>query len=93
MSVNNATTFLARDRVVTQQAFPGDIIGLHNHGGIRIGDTFSEGEELKFTGIPAFAPEMFRRVQLLIHSSQRPSSRAYRNYRKRVRLSSSDLRG
>ena len=65
MTVNNATTFLARDRVVTQQAFPGDIIGIHNHGGIRIGDTFTEGEELKFTGIPAFAPELFRRVQLL----------------------------
>ena len=65
MAINNATTFLAKDRVVTQQAFPGDIIGIHNHGGIRIGDTFTEGEELKFTGIPAFAPELFRRVQLL----------------------------
>ena len=65
IAVNNATTFLARDRVVTQKAYPGDIIGLHNHGGIRIGDTFTEGEELKFTGIPAFAPELFRRAQLL----------------------------
>ena len=65
MNVNNATTFLAQDRVVTQEAFPGDIIGLHNHGGIRIGDTFTEGEQLKFKGIPAFAPELFRRVQLL----------------------------
>ena len=65
MTVNNATTFLARDRVVTQQAFAGDIIGIHNHGGIRIGDTFTEGESLKFTGIPAFAPELFRRALLL----------------------------
>jgi peptide chain release factor 3 len=65
MTVNNATTFLARDRVVTEEAFPGDIIGIHNHGGIRVGDTFTEGEELKFTGIPAFAPELFRRVILL----------------------------
>ncbi|MCA9538688.1 MAG: peptide chain release factor 3 [Myxococcales bacterium] len=65
MAVNNATTFLARDRVVAEEAFPGDIIGLHNHGGIRIGDTFTEGEALKFTGIPAFAPELFRRVLLL----------------------------
>lgn len=65
ITVNNATTFLAQDRVVTQQAFPGDIIGIHNHGGIRIGDTFTEGETLKFTGIPAFAPELFRRVVLL----------------------------
>ena len=65
MAINNATTFMARDRVVAQKAFPGDIIGIHNHGGIRIGDSFTEGEELKFTGIPAFAPELFRRVQLL----------------------------
>ena len=65
MAINNATTFMARDRVVAQKAYPGDIIGIHNHGGIRIGDSFTEGEELKFTGIPAFAPELFRRVQLL----------------------------
>jgi peptide chain release factor 3 len=65
MTVNNATTFLARDRVVTQQAYAGDIIGIHNHGGIRIGDAFTEGETLKFTGIPAFAPELFRRALLL----------------------------
>ncbi len=65
MAINNATTFLAQDRVVTEEAFPGDIIGLHNHGGIRIGDTFTEGEDLKFTGIPAFAPELFRRAILL----------------------------
>ena len=65
VTVNNATTFLAQDRVVTEEAFPGDIIGIHNHGGIRIGDTFTQGEQLKFTGIPAFAPELFRRVVLL----------------------------
>ena len=45
-------------------AFPGDIIGVHNHGSIRIGDTFTQGEELYFTGIPNFAPELFRRAQL-----------------------------
>lgn len=65
MAINNATTFLAQTRVITEEAYPGDIIGIHNHGGIRIGDTFTEGEDLKFTGIPAFAPELFRRVQLL----------------------------
>ena len=43
---------------------PGDIIGLHNHGTIRIGDTFTQGEQLKFTGIPNFAPELFRLVRL-----------------------------
>ncbi|MCB9521912.1 MAG: peptide chain release factor 3 [Myxococcales bacterium] len=65
MAVNNATTFLARDRVVAEEAYPGDIIGLHNHGGLKIGDTLTTGEDLKFTGIPAFAPELFRRVRLL----------------------------
>jgi peptide chain release factor 3 len=46
------------------EAYPGDIIGIHNHGTIKIGDTFSDKEELKFTGIPNFAPEHFRRVLL-----------------------------
>ncbi|MEZ4472714.1 MAG: peptide chain release factor 3 [bacterium] len=64
-AVNNATMFLARDRVIAEEAFPGDIIGLHNHGGLRVGDTLTEGEELKFSGIPAFAPELFRRARLL----------------------------
>ena len=65
LTINNATTFLARDRVITEEAFPGDIIGIHNHGGLRIGDTLTSGEALKFTGIPAFAPELFRRAMLL----------------------------
>jgi peptide chain release factor 3 len=45
-------------------AYAGDIVGLHNHGTIQIGDTFTQGENLKFTGIPNFAPELFRRVVL-----------------------------
>lgn len=65
IAINNATTFMAKDRVVTEDAWPGDIIGLHNHGGIQVGDSFTEGENLKFTGIPAFAPELFRRARLL----------------------------
>ena len=64
VQVANAITFLARDREHVDTAYSGDIIGLHNHGTIRIGDTFTQGEELKFTGIPNFAPEMFRRVIL-----------------------------
>ncbi|RLA15887.1 MAG: peptide chain release factor 3 [Gammaproteobacteria bacterium] len=64
MAVSNAITFLAGDREHADEAFAGDIIGLHNHGTIRIGDTFSEGEVLKFQGIPNFAPELFRRAQL-----------------------------
>jgi peptide chain release factor 3 len=64
MRINDALTFLASDRQHTDEAYAGDIIGLHNHGTINIGDTFTEGESLMFTGIPNFAPEMFRRVVL-----------------------------
>ncbi|MBS3786411.1 MAG: peptide chain release factor 3 [Gammaproteobacteria bacterium] len=62
--IANAITFLASDRDHVENAYAGDIIGLHNHGTIQIGDTFSEGEALKFTGIPNFAPELFRRAVL-----------------------------
>ncbi len=64
MLINNAHTFMAGERENADEAWPGDIIGLHNHGTIRIGDTFTQGEELKFTGIPNFAPELFRLVRL-----------------------------
>ncbi|MFK7853002.1 MAG: peptide chain release factor 3 [Granulosicoccus sp.] len=62
--LNDALTFLAADRGLVEQAYSGDIIGLHNHGTIRIGDTFTVGEDLAFTGIPNFAPELFRRAVL-----------------------------
>ena len=64
LTLGNALTFMASSRVHADEAFAGDIIGLHNHGTIRIGDTFTEGEKLKFTGIPNFAPELFRVVRL-----------------------------
>lgn len=64
VKISKAITFLANKRDLAEEAFPGDIIGLHNHGTIKIGDTFSQGEKLKFTGIPNFAPELFRRAQL-----------------------------
>ncbi|KTD21209.1 peptide chain release factor 3 [Legionella londiniensis] len=64
VQVANALTFMAGDRTHTEEALAGDIIGLHNHGTIRIGDTFTQGESLKFTGIPNFAPELFRLVRL-----------------------------
>jgi peptide chain release factor 3 len=54
---------MAQDRTNVEEAWPGDIIGIHNHGTIQIGDTFTEGEPLQFTGIPNFAPEHFRRVR------------------------------
>lgn len=62
--ISDATTFMANRREAAEEAWPGDIIGIHNHGTIAIGDCFSEGEELAFTGIPNFAPELFQRVVL-----------------------------
>jgi peptide chain release factor 3 len=64
VKVADAVTFLAGDRSHVEEAISGDIIGLHNHGTIQIGDTFSSGEEFRFTGIPHFAPELFKRVRL-----------------------------
>ncbi|KPJ96084.1 MAG: peptide chain release factor 3 [Gammaproteobacteria bacterium SG8_15] len=64
VKIPNAITFMASDRGHVDEAFSGDIIGIHNHGTIQIGDTFTLGEDLKFTGIPHFAPELFRRAIL-----------------------------
>jgi len=64
IKIPNAITFMASDRDHVEEAFSGDIIGVHNHGTIQIGDTFTQGEDLKFTGIPHFAPELFRRAIL-----------------------------
>ena len=55
---------MAADREHVDNAYPGDIIGLHNHGTIQIGDTFTMGENIKYIGIPYFAPELFRRARL-----------------------------
>lgn len=65
VQVSNALTFFARGREQAEEAVAGDIIGLHNHGTIQIGDTFTEGEKLGFLGIPSFAPELFRRVRAI----------------------------
>ncbi|HVS76600.1 MAG TPA: peptide chain release factor 3 [Steroidobacteraceae bacterium] len=62
--VADALTFMAAEREHAEEAYAGDIIGLHNHGTINIGDTFTEGEKLAFTGVPNFAPEIFRRAVL-----------------------------
>ncbi len=64
IQISNALTFVAKNRTQAESAWPGDIIGLHNHGTIQVGDTFTQGEKINFTGIPHFAPELFRRVQL-----------------------------
>ncbi|QWE11581.1 peptide chain release factor 3 [Polynucleobacter sp. es-EL-1] len=60
---NNALSFLSQRRDILDEAFPGDIIGLPNHGLLRLGDTLTEGEQLQFTGLPFFAPEIFRMVE------------------------------
>ena len=62
--VADAVNFLAGERRHVEEAIAGDIIGLHNHGTIQIGDTFTAGEALNFTGIPHFAPELFRLIRL-----------------------------
>ena len=64
IKIPSAITFMASDRGHVDEAFSGDIIGVHNHGTIQIGDTFTQGEDLKYTGIPHFAPELFRRAVL-----------------------------
>jgi peptide chain release factor 3 len=64
IQISSAITFMASERERIEAAYAGDIIGLYNHGTIQIGDTFTQGEDLKFTGIPNFAPELFRRVVL-----------------------------
>ncbi|NIR29863.1 MAG: peptide chain release factor 3 [Gammaproteobacteria bacterium] len=64
IKVPDAVTFMAAEREHVDTAYAGDIIGLHNHGTINIGDTFTQGEDLQFVGIPNFAPEIFRRAVL-----------------------------
>ncbi|KGM51449.1 peptide chain release factor 3 [Lysobacter concretionis Ko07 = DSM 16239] len=64
LKLANALTFMASDREIAETAYSGDVLGIHNHGTVSIGDSFSEGEPLIFTGIPNFAPELFRRARL-----------------------------
>ncbi|TGN68131.1 peptide chain release factor 3 [Paracoccus liaowanqingii] len=63
MSVSNPVLFLAADRELAEEAWAGDIIGIPNHGQLRIGDALTEGEALRFTGIPSFAPELLNSVR------------------------------
>ncbi|MEH3106819.1 MAG: peptide chain release factor 3 [Sphingomonas fennica] len=64
IAVHSPLLFLARDRELADEAFPGDIIGIPNHGTLRVGDTLTEGEAIRFTGLPNFAPEILRRIRL-----------------------------
>jgi hypothetical protein len=60
MAISNPVLFLASDRELAEEAWAGDIIGIPNHGQLRIGDALTEGEALRFTGIPSFAPELLQ---------------------------------
>jgi peptide chain release factor 3 len=64
IAVNNAVLFLARDRELAEDAYAGDIMGIPNHGTLRIGDTLTEGEQLRYLGVPFFAPEMLQRIHI-----------------------------
>ncbi|HVR11954.1 MAG TPA: GTP-binding protein [Thermoanaerobaculia bacterium] len=63
LSIASPVLFLAQDRELAEEAWAGDIIGIPNHGNLRIGDALTEGEPLRFTGIPSFAPELLRKVR------------------------------
>ena len=64
MTLSSPQFFFAQDRALADEAFAGDVVGIPNHGTLRIGDTLSEGEDLTFVGVPSFAPEIVRRVRL-----------------------------
>ncbi len=64
MSFSSPQFFFAQDRAIADEAFAGDVVGIPNHGTLRIGDTLTEGEDINFVGVPSFAPEILRRVRL-----------------------------
>lgn len=63
MAISNPVLFLASEREIAEDAWAGDIIGIPNHGQLRIGDALTEGEDLRFSGIPSFAPELLQNVR------------------------------
>jgi peptide chain release factor 3 len=65
MTLSSPVFFFAQDRAIADEAFAGDVVGIPNHGTLRIGDTLTEGEEMNFIGVPSFAPEILRRVRLM----------------------------
>jgi peptide chain release factor 3 len=65
MTLSSPVFFFAQDRAIADEAFAGDVVGIPNHGTLRIGDTLSEGEDVAFVGVPSFAPEILRRVRLM----------------------------
>jgi peptide chain release factor 3 len=76
IGVHNPILFFAAERETVDEAWPGDIIGIPNHGVLRVGDTLSESGQVTFTGIPNFAPEILRRVRLSDPMKQKHLARA-----------------
>ncbi|MDE2464851.1 MAG: peptide chain release factor 3 [Alphaproteobacteria bacterium] len=76
IGIHNPILFFAKERETVDEAFPGDIIGIPNHGVLRVGDTLSENGKILFTGIPNFAPEILRRVRLSDPMKQKHLTRA-----------------
>jgi peptide chain release factor 3 len=64
ISLSSPQFFFAQDRAIADEAYAGDVVGIPNHGTLRIGDTLTDGEELVFRGVPSFAPEILRRIKL-----------------------------
>jgi peptide chain release factor 3 len=64
ISLNTPQFFFAQDRSIADEAWAGDVVGIPNHGTLRIGDTLTEGEDIVFRGVPSFAPEILRRIKL-----------------------------
>src|SRR5258708_33851241 len=64
MSLGSPQFFFRQDRALADEGFAGDVVGIANHGTLRIGDTLTEGEDITFVGVPSFAPEIVRRVRL-----------------------------
>lgn len=62
---SSPATFMANEKILTEDAYPGDVVGLYDSGNFKIGDTFTEGEELNFKGIPSFSPEIFKEIENL----------------------------
>jgi peptide chain release factor 3 len=75
-AIRNPILFFAQDRELAELALPGDIIGIPNHGTLRVGDALTEGEDVRFTGIPNFAPEVLREVHLEDPIRAKPLRRA-----------------
>ena len=83
--------FFAQDRAIAEEAYAGDIVGIPNHGMLRIGDTLTEGEEIAFRGVPSFAPEILRRIKLQDAMKGKKLREALSKWRRKASCSSSSL--